>query len=189
MGLLDRLFSKPRVATFAQQMIQALREAGDNTDLRFDASENRIVRGAADVPWTVNLANLSQTYLQEPRSKRAEYVRSVARGLLTPTKGLPKLPTPVRAHSRATPLRSANGWHGPSKTWNRRDRHKLPAWIGRWGTAILTLSSISATDLESLLPDRSAASHPEPVLEYRLDESRRQAGWKQAKRQSRRAAA
>jgi hypothetical protein len=29
------------------------------------------------------------------------------------------------------------------------------------------------TDLESLLPDRWAASHPEHVLQHRLDESRR----------------
>jgi hypothetical protein len=142
MGLLDRVFGKPSVATFAAEMIRAFREAGHTSDLRFDVSENRLVGGDSDVPWTVNLANLYQTYLQEPRSERAEYVRSVARGLLTPAKGLPELPTPVPARSRATPLRSANGWHGPSKTWNRRDRHKLPTWIGRWGTAIPTLSSV-----------------------------------------------
>jgi hypothetical protein len=71
-------------------MIQAFREAGDKTDLRFEASENRIVRGEPDAQWTVNLANLYQTYLQLPRSQRAEYVRSAARGVLTSSKGVPK---------------------------------------------------------------------------------------------------
>jgi hypothetical protein len=40
MGLLDRLFGKPSVADFAPEMIQAFREAGDTSDLRFDASGN-----------------------------------------------------------------------------------------------------------------------------------------------------
>jgi hypothetical protein len=37
MGILDRLLGKPSVATLAEQMIHAFRDAGDNTDLRFDA--------------------------------------------------------------------------------------------------------------------------------------------------------
>jgi hypothetical protein len=45
MGLLDRLLGKPSVADFAAQMIQALHEVGDKTDRRFDAAENRMVRG------------------------------------------------------------------------------------------------------------------------------------------------
>jgi hypothetical protein len=90
MGLFDRLFGKPSIADFAAQMIQAFREAGDKTDLRFDASENRIVRGESDDQWTVNLANMYQTYLQQRRSGRAEYVRTVARGLISVRKALPK---------------------------------------------------------------------------------------------------
>jgi hypothetical protein len=69
MALFDRLFGKPSIADFAQQMIEAFREAGDKTDLRFDASENRIVRGDPDAQWTVNLGNLYQTYLKQPRSQ------------------------------------------------------------------------------------------------------------------------
>ncbi|MGO9468104.1 MAG: hypothetical protein ACLQIB_45830 [Isosphaeraceae bacterium] len=61
MGLLDRLLGKPSVASFAAQMIQAFREAGDKTDLRFDASENRIVRNDPDSPWVANLENMYQT--------------------------------------------------------------------------------------------------------------------------------
>jgi len=71
-------------------MIQAFREAGDKTDPRFDASENRIVRGDPEAQWTVNLANLYLTYLKQPRSQRAEYLRSLVRGILTSSKGLPK---------------------------------------------------------------------------------------------------
>jgi hypothetical protein len=39
MGFLDPLFGKPTVASFARQMTQAFRDAGDVTDLRFDAAE------------------------------------------------------------------------------------------------------------------------------------------------------
>ena len=45
--------------------------------------------------------------------------------------------------------------------------------------ATLRLSA-GETDLESLLPDRWAASHPEHVLQHRLDESRRRAARKKA---------
>jgi hypothetical protein len=90
MGLLNRLFGKPSIADFAAQMIEAFREAGDMTDLRFDAAENRIVRGHSDDQWTLNLANMYQIYLREPRSQRAECVRSLVRGIQTSSKGLPK---------------------------------------------------------------------------------------------------
>ncbi len=90
MGLLDRLFGKPSIAEFAQQMIQAFREAGDKTDLRFDASGNRIVRNDPDDPWVANLDNMYEMYVREPRSRRAEYVRTAARGLVTTRKGLPE---------------------------------------------------------------------------------------------------
>jgi hypothetical protein len=90
MGLLNRLFGKPSIADFAAEMIQAFHEAGDKTDLRFDASENRIVRGECDDQWTVNLANMYQMYLQQPRQRRAEYVRTVVRGLISARKALPK---------------------------------------------------------------------------------------------------
>jgi hypothetical protein len=52
---------------------------------------------------------------------------------------------------------------------------------------LLRLSS-GKTDLESLVPVRWAASHPEQVLEHRLDESRRKAARQQAARQRRRVA-
>jgi hypothetical protein len=45
---------------------------------------------------------------------------------------------------------------------------------------IVTTLSAGDTDLEALLPDRWAASHPEHVLTYRLDQSRRKAARQQA---------
>jgi uncharacterized protein YtpQ (UPF0354 family) len=90
MGILDRLFGKPSVARFAAEMIQALRQAGEQDELLFDAPENRLVRAnEPDRNWTLNLHNVYQVYLQQPRSKRSEYVHSTARSFLTPQKGLP----------------------------------------------------------------------------------------------------
>jgi hypothetical protein len=42
---------------------------------------------------------------------------------------------------------------------------------------------VGETELESLLPDRWAASHPEHVLQHRLDESRRRAARQKATRE------
>jgi transposase len=49
-------------------------------------------------------------------------------------------------------------------------RHRLEPWA--YLRDVLLRLSAGETDLESLLPDRWAASHPEHVLEHRLDESR-----------------
>jgi hypothetical protein len=64
-------------------------------------------------------------------------------------------------------------------------RHRLEPWA-YLRDALLRLS-VGATDLESLLPDRWAADHPEHVLTHRLDESRRKAARQQAERKTRRA--
>jgi transposase len=66
-------------------------------------------------------------------------------------------------------------------------RHRLEPWA--YVRDLLLRLSAGETDLESLLPDRWAASHPEHVLQHRLDESRRKAARQQARRQGRRAAA
>ena len=64
-------------------------------------------------------------------------------------------------------------------------RHRLEPWA-YLHDVVLRLCA-GETDLESLLPDRWAASHPEHVLQHRLDESRRKASRQQATRQTRRA--
>jgi transposase len=66
-------------------------------------------------------------------------------------------------------------------------RHHLEPWA-YLHDVVLRLCA-GETDLESLLPDRWAASHPEHVLQHRLDESRRKASRQQAARQTRRALA
>jgi transposase len=64
-------------------------------------------------------------------------------------------------------------------------RHRLEPWA--YLRDVLLRLSAGETDLEALLPDRWGASHPEHVLEHRLDESRRKAGRQKEKRQRRRA--
>jgi hypothetical protein len=51
------------------------------------------------------------------------------------------------------------------------DRLALSAYL----RDVLLRLSEGGTDLETLLPDRWASSHPEQVLHHRLDESRRKA--------------
>jgi transposase len=64
-------------------------------------------------------------------------------------------------------------------------RHRLEPWA--YLRDVLLRLSAGETDLESLLPDRWAASHPEWVLLHRLDESRRKAARQKARRERRRA--
>jgi transposase len=63
-------------------------------------------------------------------------------------------------------------------------RHRLEPWA-YLRDVLLRLGS-GATELEPLLPDRWAASHPEHVLQHRLEESRRRAARQKAKRERRR---
>jgi transposase len=66
-------------------------------------------------------------------------------------------------------------------------RHRLEPWA--YVRDVLLRLSGGETDLEALLADRWAASHPEHVLKHRLDESRRKATRRKEKRQERRASA
>jgi transposase len=66
-------------------------------------------------------------------------------------------------------------------------RHRLEPWAYLRGVVLRLCAG--ETDLESLLPDRWAASHPEHVLQHRLDESRRKATRQKEVRQTRRAMA
>jgi transposase len=64
-------------------------------------------------------------------------------------------------------------------------RHHLEPWA--YLRDVLLRLSAGETDRESLRPDRWAASHPEHVLQHRLDESRRRAARQKATRERRRA--
>jgi len=66
-------------------------------------------------------------------------------------------------------------------------RHRLEPWA--YLRDVLLRVSAGETDLESLLPDRWGANHPEHVLQHRLDESRRKATRQKEARQRRRAIA
>jgi transposase len=66
-------------------------------------------------------------------------------------------------------------------------RHRLEPWA--YVRDVLLRLSAGETDLEALLPDRWAASHPEHVLQHRLEESRRKAARRKEKREQRRASA
>jgi transposase len=63
-------------------------------------------------------------------------------------------------------------------------RHRLEPWA--YVRDVLLRLSAGETDLEPLLPDRWGASHPEHVLQHRLDESRRTAARQKEKRERRR---
>lgn len=65
-------------------------------------------------------------------------------------------------------------------------RHRLEPWA--YLRDVLLRLSAGETDLESLLPDRWAARHPEHVLQHRLDESRQKAARQRSRRERRRAA-
>jgi transposase len=65
-------------------------------------------------------------------------------------------------------------------------RHRLEPWA--YVRDVLLRLSAGETDLETLLPDRWKASHPEHVLQHRLDESRQKAARQKGRRERRRAA-
>jgi transposase len=63
-------------------------------------------------------------------------------------------------------------------------RHYLEPWA--YLRDVLLHLCVGEEDLAALLPDRWALSHPEHVLEHRLDEARQRAARQKAKRQHRR---
>jgi transposase len=66
-------------------------------------------------------------------------------------------------------------------------RHRLEPWA--YLRDVVPRLSAGEADLESWAPDRCDASHPEHVLQHRLDESRRKATRQKVERQTRRAIA
>jgi transposase len=66
-------------------------------------------------------------------------------------------------------------------------RHHLEPWA--YLRDVLLRLSVGEADLESLLPDRWAARHPEHVLQHRVDESRRRAARQRESRAERRVGA
>jgi hypothetical protein len=91
MALFDQLFARATIDRFATELIQALHEAGDRSELRYDSVDHRILRFRdGEAAGVVNLGNMYGNYRRLPRSGRPAYVRSLARGLLAAQKGLPE---------------------------------------------------------------------------------------------------
>ena len=63
-------------------------------------------------------------------------------------------------------------------------RHRIEPWA--YLSELLMRLHANESELDEMLPDRWAAAHPEHVLEYRLEESRKKAASKKERRQRRR---
>ncbi len=64
-------------------------------------------------------------------------------------------------------------------------RHRIEPWA--YVRDLLLRLNADAPDLEEMLPDRWAASHPDAILTHRLEESRTKAVRTRARRAHRRA--
>lgn len=90
MGIFDRVFGKPSVATFADRMIRAARIAGDTREHRYDDVQKSITTFTnGEATGTVNLHNMYRNYCELPRSARNGYLQVCVRGMLAPKHGLP----------------------------------------------------------------------------------------------------
>lgn len=72
-GLFDRWFGPPTPAKFAGLFIEALRRAGDDAPVEFDAAEFRL-RHVGRAGYT-NLRNFYDEYVRAPRSQRRELLQ------------------------------------------------------------------------------------------------------------------
>ena len=77
MGWLDFLFRPPSREKFARLVIDQLRKAGSDGDLKFDTDQFLIERGSAGF---INLANLYHEYCQAPRNQRDRVLARFIRG-------------------------------------------------------------------------------------------------------------
>jgi hypothetical protein len=90
MRFFDKLLGRPTLDGFAAELIQAMREAGETDELRYDASERRILHVRdGDVTGVLNLGNLYSNYRQVPRARRPEYLRVCVRTALARHRELP----------------------------------------------------------------------------------------------------
>ena len=77
MGWLDFLFRPPSRDRFARLVMEQLRQAGGDGEMKFDANQFLIERGGAGF---INLANLYQEYCQAPREQRDKVLARFIRG-------------------------------------------------------------------------------------------------------------
>jgi hypothetical protein len=84
MGLIDRLFGPPSEEDFAAHIIEALRRAGENRPIEYDAGARKLIFWHGDQMGELNLANLHATYCQVAKEDRPEWLKQVCIGLVNP---------------------------------------------------------------------------------------------------------
>src|SRR5262245_10940932 len=78
MGLLDRFFGPPNKDKFARMMLEAIRKAGEDAPLRYDAEQYRLVR-EGDQKNELNLGNAYNEYCAAPKDKREILFQNIVR--------------------------------------------------------------------------------------------------------------
>ena len=197
----DARSNAPREANQILEWIQQLYDIEDRA-LDFTAAERQALRQQESAP----ILDRIETYLDEltprilPKSalgKAMTYARNqwsalrryVSDGRLTIDNNVSERTLRLQAIGRKNWEFLGSAEAGPRAAvlftiLAGAKRHRLEPWA--YLRDVLLHLSVGDTDLERLLPDRWGASHPEHVLEHRLDESRRKASRKKHARQRRR---
>jgi transposase len=197
----DARSNAPREANQVLEWIQQLYDIEDRA-LDFTAAERQALRQQESAP----ILDRIETYLDEltrrilPKSalgKAMTYARNqwsalrryVSDGRLTIDNNVSERTLRLQAIGRKNWEFLGSAEAGPRAAvlftiLAGAKRHRLEPWA--YLRDVLLHLSVGDTDLERLLPDRWGASHPEHVLEHRLDESRRKASRKKHARQRRR---
>jgi transposase len=200
----DARENSPREANQVLEWIQQLYDIEDRA-LDFPAAERQALRQQESVPVLDRIESyldgLSRQALPKSamgkavtyaRNQRAALRQYVSDGRLTIDNNVSERTVRLQAIGRKNWEFLGSAEAGPRAAvlftiLAGAKRHRLEPWA--YVRDVLLHLSAGETDLESLLPDRWAANHPEHVLKHRLDESRRKATRKKEARQRRRAKA
>lgn len=91
MSLMGKLFGPPSRDRFAEQVIKALRAAGDRREVKYDAENFRLLFSSDGAgAGTSHLTNLYLEHCTIPRGRRKRHLSHVVRGLLTYLKEVPE---------------------------------------------------------------------------------------------------
>jgi len=200
----DARSSSPREANQVLEWVQQLYDVEDRAR-EFTPEERQAVRQQESVP----ILDRIETYLNElssrilpksalgkaityARNQRAALRRYTGDGRLTIDNNVSERTLRLQAIGRKNWEFLGSEAAGPRAAvlftiLAGAKHHHLEPWA--YLRDVLLRLGAGQTDLEALLPDRWAASHPEHVLQHRLDESRQKAARQKARRQRRRAAA
>lgn len=84
MGFLDFFRSTPTLEQFAQLAIQAFADAGNPSQLRYDAEDCRLL-GSGDGALVINLDNGYRAYCAAPRRQRQQALANFIQGMMAPS--------------------------------------------------------------------------------------------------------